>query len=558
MIAAIYARKSTDQNVSDEEKSVTRQVEHATAYAEKKGWTVAEDHIYVDDGISGAEFVKRPGFLRLMNALKPRPPFQVLIMSEESRLGRESIETGWTLKQIIEAGVRVFYYLEDRERVLDNALDKVMMHLTTFAAEIEREKARQRTRDALLRKASKGYVAGGKVYGYVNERMNDHVELRIHPEQAEAVRRIFRRIADGKGFLRVAKGLTADGVPSPRGNGWSASAVREMVFRDLYRGRLVWGRTRWVDKGGTKKKRDTPESEWVTVEAPELRIVPADLWQAAHERLSRTRQAYLRLNGGKLWGRPERGIEAKYLLTGFLVCGVCGGSFNVVKRTSQQGAPQVYYFCRTHRDRGGEVCPNQLTVPMADLHAQVLGALQRDVLTPEMVERAVRRSLELHAASPDAEAARRDALLAELRKVEGELARLTAAVAQGEPLPSLLEAIRAREGRRRDLQAHLEHLDGLTKVARTWDAAAMADKLRALFHDWTKLLGQEPALGRQVLKKLLVGRLVLTPKVEGRERLYEFSGQASYGRLLAGLVGVHINRSINIAHVSVVLLQYRA
>jgi len=59
MIAAIYARKSTDQNVSDEEKSVTRQVERARAYAERKGWTVAEEHIYAEDGISGAEFVKR-------------------------------------------------------------------------------------------------------------------------------------------------------------------------------------------------------------------------------------------------------------------------------------------------------------------------------------------------------------------------------------------------------------------------------------------------------------------------------------------------------------------
>ena len=29
MIAAIYARKSTDQNLPDAEKSVTRQVEHA-------------------------------------------------------------------------------------------------------------------------------------------------------------------------------------------------------------------------------------------------------------------------------------------------------------------------------------------------------------------------------------------------------------------------------------------------------------------------------------------------------------------------------------------------
>src|SRR5262245_38700184 len=99
MIAAIYARKSTEQNgVGDEEKSVTRQIEHAKAYAAQKGWTVSEDHVYVDDGISGAEFVKRPGFLRLMNALKPKPPFQVLIMSEESRLGREQIETAYVLK----------------------------------------------------------------------------------------------------------------------------------------------------------------------------------------------------------------------------------------------------------------------------------------------------------------------------------------------------------------------------------------------------------------------------------------------------------------------------
>ena len=86
MIAAIYARKSNEQTgVSEDQKSVTRQIEHAKAYAKKKGWRVANDHIYVDDGISGAEFEKRPGFIRLMNALKPKPPFQVLIMSEESR-----------------------------------------------------------------------------------------------------------------------------------------------------------------------------------------------------------------------------------------------------------------------------------------------------------------------------------------------------------------------------------------------------------------------------------------------------------------------------------------
>jgi hypothetical protein len=48
MIAAIYCRKSTDQTgVADEQKSVARQVEHARAYAQRKGWTVADNCVYV-------------------------------------------------------------------------------------------------------------------------------------------------------------------------------------------------------------------------------------------------------------------------------------------------------------------------------------------------------------------------------------------------------------------------------------------------------------------------------------------------------------------------------
>ena len=73
-----------------------------------------------------------------MAALKPRPPFQVLIMSEESRLGREAIETAYALKQLITAGVRVFFYLEDRERTLDSPTDKLLMSVTAFADELER------------------------------------------------------------------------------------------------------------------------------------------------------------------------------------------------------------------------------------------------------------------------------------------------------------------------------------------------------------------------------------------------------------------------------------
>src|SRR4051794_26209597 len=137
MIAAIYARKSTEQNDRvDEAKSVRRQIEHARAYAQRKGWEVAEEHVYVDDGISGAEFSGRPSYMRLLNALKPRASFQVLIVSEISRLGREQFETGYALKQLDEAGVRIFSYLEDHEVALDSPTDKFLMSAVNFAAEV--------------------------------------------------------------------------------------------------------------------------------------------------------------------------------------------------------------------------------------------------------------------------------------------------------------------------------------------------------------------------------------------------------------------------------------
>jgi len=40
---------------------------------------------------------------------------------DESRLGREQIETSYLLRQITEAGVRAFAYLTGQERKLDSA-----------------------------------------------------------------------------------------------------------------------------------------------------------------------------------------------------------------------------------------------------------------------------------------------------------------------------------------------------------------------------------------------------------------------------------------------------
>ncbi len=63
--------------------------------------------------MSGAEFENRPGFAKLMANLpnRQKPPFDVLIMSEPSRLGRDIARNSVFVLNIIESAVRIFYYL---------------------------------------------------------------------------------------------------------------------------------------------------------------------------------------------------------------------------------------------------------------------------------------------------------------------------------------------------------------------------------------------------------------------------------------------------------------
>ena len=296
MIAAVYARKSTEQNgVADEAKSVSRQVEHFRAYAASKGWAAAGEHEYVDDGMSGAEFANRPGFVRLMNALTPAAPFDILVVSELSRLGREQLETGYALKQLSQAGVQVWSYLEDREIRLDTPTDKFMMAAMNFAAEMERDKARQRTYDAMARKATAGHVTGGRVFGYDNvevlgppdsqgRQKRSHVERQINKAEEAVVVRIFESCASRVGLTRTAKRLNADGTPAPRPQqgrptGWVASSVRQILHSPLYRGEVVWNKTRKRNAWGQVQASPRPESEWLRTSLPHLRIVSDELWE---------------------------------------------------------------------------------------------------------------------------------------------------------------------------------------------------------------------------------------------------------------------------------------
>ena len=110
MIAAIYARKSTEQNGTDADaKSVARQKDDARAFAVSKGWGIGQ--VYADDAVSGAETRKLLDRQRLLDAIRTGPPFQVLVMRDASRFSRRDGDEAFSeLKAITKAGVEVWFY----------------------------------------------------------------------------------------------------------------------------------------------------------------------------------------------------------------------------------------------------------------------------------------------------------------------------------------------------------------------------------------------------------------------------------------------------------------
>ena len=129
------------------------------------------------------------------------------------------------------------------------------------------------------------------------------------------MRRIFREYVAGKGPQRIAADLNRDGIPSPTGKRWSDTTIRGnriissgILNCELYVGVIRWNRQRSSKNPDTGHfaSRLNPESEWIRSEAPELRIVPQELWDAAKARQDELTGALQEPDRGVARGRPTQ------------------------------------------------------------------------------------------------------------------------------------------------------------------------------------------------------------------------------------------------------------
>ena len=91
-----------------------------------------------------------------------------------------------------------------------------------------------------------------------------------------------------------------------------------------------------------------------------------------------------------------------------------------------------------------------------------------------------------------------------------------------------------REGRRETLRRELELLGASEPVV--LDRASLRKNLKSRLGDWRGLLRRHTAQGQQILRRLLVGRLIFTPTEDETGRYYAFHGTGTLTKLVGGLV----------------------
>jgi DNA invertase Pin-like site-specific DNA recombinase len=404
--------------------------------------------VYRDSEISGVVARARPGYQAVMAAAKAAE-FDVLITDELSRLARNPEELAGLRNRFRFWGVGLVALGDGLDTVVAPGSAAAIMAIKGVVNESELEANAFRSWRGLEGRVLAGQHAGGAPFGYRTKPVHadrpgdppgtgqvigyDYV---IHEGEAETIRRIFQLYAQGSSPRRIAALLNAEGVPSPAArwrdrNGsrrtWSVTTIcgnpkrgTGILNQAKYAGQVYWNRSTWPrdpERDGKQVRRELPPEKWVTQDAPNLRIVPQDLWDAA-----KARQRQMSTSNGSTTSHKRH----RRLLSGLLTCANCGSTL-VLRGTNTYG-------CAGRHDRGPAVCDTRVTVNVAEAETTVLQVLQEALFSEDLladVTATVRRHLAQAAREKPRGDGRQTALRAQLAEVEATIGRLTEAIAQG-------------------------------------------------------------------------------------------------------------------------------
>lgn len=227
---------------------------------------------YIDNGATGTNF-HRPGFQQMLSDIEAGH-INCVIVKDLSRLGRNSIDTGYYIEQYFHAHNVRFIAVTDQFDTADsgNLHGGIMLPLKNmineaYALDIGRKikaQARQAMKDG-------DYIGARAPYGYRKDPDNCH-KLLIDENTAPVVKQIFEWAHEHVALNRIVRNLNEMGIPAPShykkttgeitspgliGSGkWQTRTVMKILESEVYTGDLVQGKTKIVDHQQVKAGED--------------------------------------------------------------------------------------------------------------------------------------------------------------------------------------------------------------------------------------------------------------------------------------------------------------
>lgn len=492
MRAVIYARYSTDLQSPS---SIEDQIRICRERIDREGWTYVT--AYSDRAISGASSLRAAYQALLADARTGQ--FEIVVAEALDRLSRDQEHVAHLFKHLSFAGVRLVTLSE-------GDISELHIGLSGTIGALYIKQLGEKTRRGLRGRVEQGRSGGGNSYGYdvVGSGQPDQTgERRINQDEAQVIGRVFMLYRDGVAPREIAKTLNREGVPGPAGKTWGPSTINGNAQRgtgllnnELYLGRLVWNRLRYVKDPTSSKRRSKLNSkdQWVIKDVPHLRIVPPELWEAV-----KTRQRAMTRNTRPDHRRQDfwKHQRPRYLLSGIMKCGACGASY------TKYG--QNRFACAALRDRG--TCTNKLTVRGDAVETAILEGLKSRLMAPDLFQEFAREFMAEVNRQRSSDTADLHRARQELNKIDGQIARLVDAVANGADARAFNDKIKELEAARPDLEARLSRPAGqpllhpnLAKVYRE-----KVERLTEAF--------QEPRHGREIFELIrsLIREVRLVP-----------------------------------------------
>ena len=326
---AAYCRVSTTSDSQLE--SLEAQKAHYKKYIKAhKDWDFAG--IYYDEGITGTKADKRPKLMQLIEDCKLKK-IDFIITKSISRFSRNTTDCLKIVRTLLELNIPIYF---EKENINTSLMEsELFLSILSSMAESESTSISENSKWSIKKRFQNGtYKLSYAPYGY----RWDGRTLRIIPEQAEVVKRIFTDVLSGKGTDAIAKALCDEGIPSKRGGKWTSTSVRGILANEKYTGDVIFQKT-YTDDSFNRHTNKGELDMYYVVDHHEAIINKEDFEAAGIVIAQRAAEKGIQRESNK--------YQQRYAFSGKIICNECGDTFRRRMHSNTYGK-YVAWCCNTH------------------------------------------------------------------------------------------------------------------------------------------------------------------------------------------------------------------